>query len=273
MKPLKNFTNNRLVKSPDVLNRVKKFTLIELLVVIAIIAILASLLSPALRKAREKGRRAACANNLRQWGLISTMIAMDNEGTMAYTFGGHNGLTFYPSFLRWNPSGSIDEKQDLGTQWEVYETYGAVETLLSCPSTDHQLKWNQNVSGGWQNFVASNYLLLGNSQRRISDWRRKWKMEPAQKMTDENPAERIVAADSVYYGGGGAWGDVYRINHKAEDGFTPDVQQRVFLDGHVDGRSGLYNGWTPFDGAPGFDASGIHRSNGAFFFWEGNKDN
>ena len=55
------------------------FTLVELLVVVAIVAILASLLLPALARAKERGRRAVCLNNLSQLLKSCTMYAMDND--------------------------------------------------------------------------------------------------------------------------------------------------------------------------------------------------
>jgi prepilin-type N-terminal cleavage/methylation domain-containing protein/prepilin-type processing-associated H-X9-DG protein len=127
------------------------FTLIELLVVIAIIAILMAILMPALNRAKEQGKRAACLSNLKQLTLAWLMYMdqndekMVNGDTREYTAMYNPGLKFNQSHYNekpwvetdWNKGMTEQQKKDAITIGALYP-YVSTLKIYKCATVERK---------------------------------------------------------------------------------------------------------------------------------------
>ncbi|MDW8309629.1 MAG: type II secretion system protein [Verrucomicrobiales bacterium] len=177
------------------------FTLIELLVVIAIIAILASMLLPALTRAKDKAKAAQCLSNLRQIGAAATMYAQEHQDTFF-----HLGNGVMPNDGQW----TINPQSDVllpanhpNAYWALgYADYFArTRRLFRCPSARYVDEWREDGrrfdSDWWRNacYGIHQFLLLNSGYPDTSG-----ATEPAavKKVTSyQTPSKMIFCQDAA----------------------------------------------------------------------------
>jgi prepilin-type N-terminal cleavage/methylation domain-containing protein len=212
---------NTSIQSRRSFARSSAFTLIELLVVIAIIAILAALLLPALASAKEKAKRAACLNNLRQIAIGMTIYAGDNEDRVVSARFGNVTWALNP------PEASAASQLGLTVASNLNST------IWNCPGRPHKYPVYDDANQQW----VIGYQYLGG----LTNWANPTGLYPSHSPTKLGLSRPhwTLAADMVAKigeWGGNEFGFFDGVpQHRSGSSPLPRMGNQVFADGSACG--------------------------------------
>ena len=217
------------------------FTLIELLVVIAIIAILASMLLPALNKARDKAMQTECTNNAKSVMQVMQLYAGDNQDNMVVLSANN---TFAEILMGVELEGEPNYGYTEVAGWSSYLAPSFKQKFVCTRSESYRNKkideWQTNglYYGGWDNTYKTQKEIYGDFQVWVDSTNVFYKVSRAKR-----PSVLHVYADTAQYKQN-AWTSLPRCTPKWRCDSLDSVggiwlshdgrSNVAFLDGHCD---------------------------------------